>query len=176
MPTAPLTRKPNLPREASLTLMPTVIPLFSRFVDAVAAMGRSGGFGGGAMNLQSVWAGFALLGVALWQFLTDGISVTAILFGGAALAVLVLGTLGKDVEAEKISGTVDFLTDPAEAIVDAATDRLGDWLKGDGEPEQRFDPDAAIARYLENRPEGQPTVVAPPRELPGFGRKGSPSA
>jgi hypothetical protein len=134
-------------------------------------------FGGGVMNLQSIWAGFALLGVAFWQFFTDGISFTAILFGGAGLAVLVLGTIGKETEAERISGTVDFLTDPAEAIVDAATDRLGDWLGGGAESEQpKFDPDAAIARYLENRPEGQPNPAAPRRELPGFGRKGMPSA
>jgi hypothetical protein len=134
-------------------------------------------FGGGVMNWQSTWAGFALLGVAFWQFFSDGISFTAILFGGAALVVLVLGTLGKEVEAEKISGTVDFLTDPAEAIVDAATDRLGSWLGGDAESDQpQFDPDAALARYLENRPDGQPNPVAPRRELPGFGRKGLPSA
>jgi hypothetical protein len=70
---------------------------------------------------------------------------------------------------------IDFVRDPADAIVDTATDQLADWFSDDKKSaekaEQGFDPDAAIARYLAQRgPEPVPTAhSAAPRV---FGRKG----
>ena len=85
-------------------------------------------------------------------------------------------------QAGDVSATMDFVADPAEAIVDAVAERV----PGLGprraarksepvEQEPAFDADAAIARYLENRPAELPPIVPPIAEAAprrSFGRKG----
>jgi hypothetical protein len=125
------------------------------------------------MNLKTIGAGMLLLALAFWQFVMNGVGFNALVLGVGGLAVVLFGAMGRTVEAERAQGTADFLTDPGGTIVDAATDRLGDWLGDATTPKQEeFDPDAAIARYLENRPASQSELAEPRRELPRFGRKG----
>lgn len=129
------------------------------------------------MNLKTIGAGLLLLGLAFWQFMTNGIGFNALVLGAGGLAVMLFGALGRSVAAERAQGTADFLTDPGGAIVDAATDRLGGWLGDVTQPKQEeFDPDAAIARYLEKRPAPRPEPSETPRRVPSFGRKGVGSA
>jgi len=129
------------------------------------------------MNLKTIGAGLLLLALAFWQFVTNGVGFNALVLGAGGLAVVLFGAMGRNIEAERAQGTADFLTDPGGAIVDAATDRLGDWLGEATKPTQEeFDPDAAIARYLENRPASQPEPAEPRRYVPRFGRKGLGSA
>ena len=77
---------------------------------------------------------------------------------------------------------IEFVRNPADAIVDSATERLGDWIndepKSTGADQPGFNADAVVEHYLAQRgpdpvaaPAGSPTATspAPPR---GFGRKG----
>ena len=134
---------------------------------------------------------FLLLGLAFWSFSADGFGSSALMFAAGAAFFFYCGANGQGVDAAGDAGAVmEFVFDPRDAIVDTATDKLGDWL-GDAESAAAdwlggsksveaepngFDPDAAIARYLENRGEdrgaetgSQPASAAPVR---GFGRKG----
>jgi hypothetical protein len=97
---------------------------------------------------------------------------------------------------EDLNLAIDFVRDPCDTVFDEAVARLeGD---EDEQPAKRdqpgvlqsfvselglgakaaeekpaFDPDAAIARYLANRPaDAAPLEPAPPRAAAGFGRKG----
>lgn len=129
------------------------------------------------MNLKTIGAGLVLLALAGWQLMTNGIGVNALIFGAGGLAVIVFGTMGRSLEANRARETADFLTDPGGAIVDAATDRLGEWLGDVTQTKQEeFDPDAAVARYMTNRPDPAPAAAEPRRDLPRFGRKGLGSA
>ena len=138
-------------------------------------------------------AGFLLLALAYWLYSLGGFGSEAMICGVAAAGFMLQGAFGLGVGAgDNATGMVDFIRNPADAIVDSATDRLGDWLgdrkaaeepaKGTGVNHRQalvdwlhdrdepaaFDPDAAIARYMENR-EPQPESAAPIRS---FGRKG----
>ena len=139
-------------------------------------------------------AGFLLLGVAYWSFATDGFGGSMLMCAAAAAFFFCRGAQGQELDTTgDPTAVIDFVRDPAEAIVDTATDRLGDWLgenrKAKEEPADgtvanhrqalanwlhdrdepaAFDPDAVIARYMENR-EPQPESAAPIRT---FGRKG----
>ena len=123
---------------------------------------------------SSIFAGFLLLGVAYWSFAADGFGASTLLCAAAAAFFFFRGAQGQEVDATgDPSALIDFVRDPADAIVDTATDRLTDWLKDDEKTEQPgFDADAAVARYLAQRatePAASPASSAPPR---GFGRKG----
>ncbi|HEY0629679.1 MAG TPA: hypothetical protein VGD23_10160 [Sphingomicrobium sp.] len=125
------------------------------------------------MNLKTIGAGLVLLALAGWQFTTHGIGVNTLIFAAGGIAVVAFGAMGRTIEANQARDTADFLTDPGGAIVDAATDRLGEWLGDVTKPKQEeFDPDAAIARYMANRPEPAPAAAEPRLDLPRFGRKG----
>ena len=100
------------------------------------------------------------------------------------------GAAGDDLQL-----AVDFVRDPRETLLDIAVAKLGgeeeqqpakdrpglmDALVAEFGPEQSkrdeapaFDPDAAIARYLANRPPEPPAAAEPAYRLPvrGFGRK-----
>jgi hypothetical protein len=124
----------------------------------------------------SFLVGFLLLGLAVWSFSADGLGSSALLFAAGAAFFVYCGAHGREVsETGDPTAVIDFVKDPADAIVDSATERLADWLK---EPQSaadepaRFDPDAVIARYIENRgaeSTGQLEITAP---IQGFGRKG----
>ena len=130
---------------------------------------------------SSIVVGFLLLGVAYWSFTVDGFGSSALLCGAAAAFFFFRGAQGLAVgEAGDPTAVIDFVTDPADAIVDTATDRIADWLKSDeptaavAEP-AKFDPDAVIARYLEQRgldPLAGSATAAGPAPTRGFGRKG----
>lgn len=133
-------------------------------------------------GLSSILVGLLLIAVASWNFTTDGFGSATLICGVAAAFFFFLGARGMTVgEAGNPIALVDFVRDPAGAIVDTATDRIGDWLSDDkpaaAQPEQpKFDADAAIARYLAQRPEpsAAQAAAAPAASAPvrGFGRKG----
>ena len=142
---------------------------------------------------SSFLVGFLLLGVAYWSFTAEGLGSSTLMCAAAAAFFFYRGALGQELDTTgDPTAVIEFVRDPAEAIVDTATDRLGDWL-GDRKAEEKpadgrgvnhrqalvdwlhdrdepaaFDPDAAIARYMENR-EPQQDIPAPVRS---FGRKG----
>jgi hypothetical protein len=98
---------------------------------------------------------------------------------------------------EDLDLAVGFVRDPKEALFDQAVDMLGGGeeqrpaeKRRDGKPgllqsfiaeldtreskaDDRFDPDAVIARYLANRPAEQPAAAPEPSRpaVQGFGRK-----
>src|SRR5687768_11550715 len=124
----------------------------------------------------SFFVGFLLLGLTYWSFSADGFGSTALMFAAGAAFFIYRGANGEGVDAAgDPTALMDFVSDPAEAIVDTATDKLGDWLgesksaaaewlggskSAEAEP-KGFDPDAAVARYLENRGEDRGAEVAP---------------
>jgi hypothetical protein len=123
-------------------------------------------------------AGVVLLVLALAAFSYGGTSMGVALAGGAAVLFL-RGFQGQGVtQAGGVSGPLEFIRDPAGSIVDSAVDKIGDLLadKDEAQAEENkpaFDPDAAIERYLANRP-ASAGAYAPdhPPAHRGFGRKG----
>jgi hypothetical protein len=121
----------------------------------------------------SMLVGFLLLAVAVWSFTADGLGSSALLCGAAAAFFFLRGAQGLGAgEAGDPTALVDFVTDPADAIVDAAADQVAEWMgsdnqKGTAGEQPRFDADAIIARYLAQR-EAEPAAPVPR----AFGRKG----
>ena len=131
-------------------------------------------------------AGVFVLALALWSF-SWGSKSMGVAFAGGAAILFVRGLQGRGVvQAGDTPGPIEFIRDPAGAIVDSAIDKIGDLLadKEEAKTEETkpaFDPDAAIERYLANRPESvapaaQPSATQPSAAQPstyrGFGRKG----
>jgi hypothetical protein len=124
----------------------------------------------------SIFVGFLLLAVAVWVFTAEGLGASTLICGVAAGFFFFRGAQGLTVgESGDPTALIDFVANPADAIVDSATDRFAEWL-GDGSPKDapeqpKFDVEAAFARYMEHRPADAPAVpsMAPQR---GFGRKG----
>src|SRR5829696_6090380 len=106
---------------------------------------------------SSMVVGAGLLGLSFWAFQKEGYSGTALLFFTAGMFLVFRGwqRLGVTEAGDPIA-VADFVSDPAEAIVDAAVDRAGEWLNDkDGkqaEEKPGFDVDAAFSRYMANRP------------------------
>ena len=74
-------------------------------------------------------AGFLLLGLAYGLYSLGGFGSEAMICGVAAAAFFLQGAFGLGVGAgDGATGLVEFIQNPADAIVDSATDRLGDWL------------------------------------------------
>ncbi len=126
---------------------------------------------------SSILVGFLLVGVAYWWFATDGFSSSMLLCVAAAAFFFFRGAQGLGVEqAGDPTAVVEFVSDPADAIVDSVTDRLADWLQDNeskaAEDQSKFDPDAAIARYLAQRGTEPTAAQASPAPIRGFGRKG----
>ena len=130
---------------------------------------------------SAIVVGFLLLGLAVWSFVWDGFNSSTVMVATAAGFAFVRGAQGLGIgEVGDPSALVDFAMNPAGAIVDSAADRLSDWLDDAPTPPtaqaDKFDPDAVVARYVEQRaiepaaaPAPAATSPAPPR---GFGRKG----
>ena len=125
---------------------------------------------------SSFVAGFLLLGVAYWSFASDGFGSSTLMCAAAAAFFFYRGAQGQELDTTgDPTAVIDFVRDPTDAIVDSASDWLGEWFndpKPAAEEAGGFDPDAVIARYIENRgPElgAQPEGATPVR---GFGRKG----
>src|SRR5687768_18407730 len=105
---------------------------------------------------SSFVAGFLLLGVAYWSFASNGFGASMLMCAAAAAFFFFRGAQGQELDTNgDPTAVVDFVSDPAEAIVDTVTDRLGDWLGEDrtrqAEEDAGFDPDAAVARYMAQR-------------------------
>ena len=131
---------------------------------------------------SSIFVAVLLLAVAFWSFAGDGFGSSTLICAAVAAFFFFRGAQGLSVgEAGDPSAVIDFVTDPADAIVDTATDRLSEWI--DDRPKAAaaadqpgFDADAALARYMaqrEREPAAAPAVIpasaAPARS---FGRKG----
>ena len=131
---------------------------------------------------SSFLIGFFLLSLAFWSYAVSGFGSTTLLCGAGAALFFVRGAQGMTAsqagDVGDSAAVIEFVTDPAGAIVDTAAERLGDWFKADepkaaAEPapqQPKFDPDAALARYLERR---APEPVSAPAAAPvrTFGRK-----
>lgn len=125
----------------------------------------------------SMLVGFLLLGMAYWSFTADGFGLSTLMCAAASAFFFLRGAQGQEAgESGDPSALIDFVRDPADAIVDTATDRLADWLTPDenkvAAEKQGFDADAAIARYMAQRGPESPAVPAGPAPARGFGRKG----
>ena len=131
---------------------------------------------------SAIAVGFLLLGLAVWSFAWDGLSSSTLMCAVAAAFIFFRGAQGMGLnEVGDPLAVIDFVRNPADAIVDSATERLGDWLTVD-EPSSpraedgKFDPDAIVARYQAQRstePAAMPApAVANPAPVQGFGRKG----
>src|SRR5215212_1301722 len=130
---------------------------------------------------SAIVVGFLLLGLAVWSFAWDGFSSSTISCVTAAAVIFFRGTQGMGIrEVGDPLAVIEFVRNPAGAIVDSAADRLSDWLDDAPTPAtsqpDKFDPDAVVARYVEQRaiePAAAQALAAispaPPR---GFGRKG----
>jgi hypothetical protein len=132
-------------------------------------------------GLTSIGAATVLLAIAGWTVMQHGFGITALAFAAGSLVLLYRGLQGQGIgsSADDASDTIDFFRNPAGAIVESAVGTLGDFVSDDGrkgaerveQAEPSFDPDAALARYMANRPEPAPAVEATPSP-PQFGRKG----
>lgn len=130
---------------------------------------------------SSILVGCLLLVATYWSFAWGGFGPATWMCGAAGAFLIVRGVQGLAVgESGDPTALIDFASDPAGAIVDTATERLGEWFNDKvAKPaavaeETKFDPDAAIARYLAQRgtePAAEQSAAnfAPSR---GFGRKG----
>ncbi len=102
---------------------------------------------------SSFVAGFLLLASAYWLYSLGGFGSEAMICGVAAAAFFLQGAFGLGVGAgDGATGLVDFIQNPADAIVDSAADRLADWLQDD-------EPQAAAAA-------APATAAAPPAAAP----------
>ena len=127
---------------------------------------------------SAIAVGFLLLGLAVWSFVWDGFNSSTLMCATAAAFIFFRGAQGMEInEVGDPLAVIEFVRDPADAIVDSATERLGDWFTAD-EPtspraeDGKFDPDAVVARYVAQRgtePAAAPSIPAP---VQGFGRKG----
>ena len=128
---------------------------------------------------SAIVVGFLLLGLAVWSFAWDGFNSSTLMCATAAAFIFFRGAQGMEIdEVGDPSAVIEFVRDPADAIVDTATERLGDWFTAD-------EPDFAKGGGREVRPRcGRralrgtarhrarrmpPAIPAPVR---GFGRKG----
>ena len=118
--------------------------------------------------------GAALFVLGIWHFWTEGPSSTALVLGGIAILVLVLGCIGKELpQPGEVAGMVNFISNPGRAIVDAATDSAKEWL-ADGDEKKRalLNPTETLAKYLEIRLDDLQDEPQPAPRPTGFGRKG----
>ncbi len=116
--------------------------------------------------------GVAILSLAGWAFMTFGFNGAVLLLVSVGLFLLVRGLQGLGVAPGGDAGALaNFVNDPADALLDAAIDKAGEWKaqKKAKEP-PAFDVNAAFSRYMANRVEVTPDEVTQP--VRGFGRKG----
>ena len=140
-------------------------------------------------GVSSTIVGVGLLAVAVWDLTRSGGGMTTMFIAAGALYFLYRGYQGLSVtEAGDPMLAINFVANPRRAVIDLATDHVTGLFEpaqanpqpnpqaNDGKPEAEqqppFDPDAIIARYLEQRAENPPPTepAAPPPRT--FGRKG----
>lgn len=132
--------------------------------------------------LFATFLSVGLIGVSGFYFF-KGEYLSACAFLAGACAVLVPSIMGRGAgNWDSASAAMDFVTNPAGAIVDAAVDRIGGAVEErtgarTEKEEPGFDADAAFKRYMERKADaggGPPEAVSPP--LRTFGRKGGNGA
>ena len=148
-------------------------------------------------GIGSVVAAILLFGVAGVGFKIGVGNEYLLLAAGVGALLFARGVMGLVTgQTLNLGNAVEFVRDPAGTIVDGVFDRLADdgdqpqnarsetplgrlsTLFGDGaevSAGKPFDADAALARYMANRPAGSPAVDIPgvqPAAKPSFGRKG----
>ena len=127
-------------------------------------------------GLSSILTGLVLAGIALWFFTVGGSLETALMFVVGALFLFWRGFHGAGFSGDNETGPLDFVLNPRGAVIDSAVDagagRLAEVFGGTepaAEDQPKFDPDAIIARYIENRPDALGSGHGTGR--PTFGRK-----
>jgi hypothetical protein len=126
-------------------------------------------------GLPSIVVGVGLLGLGAWILMHFGYNHAVLVCIGAGVVMLVRGVMGIGLfGGGDPTELAQFVTNPADAIVDSAIDKAADMIgearKKEAEELPSFDVDAAFARYMANRPE--PAANAMPQPVRGFGRKG----
>jgi hypothetical protein len=132
-------------------------------------------------GLFSIAIGMGFIGIAGAGFFM-GSTGLALIFGGAGVIMIARGFKGQGISGPgDIASPIDFMTNPGAAIIDGAVGRVEELVSERKNVRRRaeaeaaaaeagkpsFDPDAVIARYLENRPAAAEVASAPQ----GFGRK-----
>jgi len=145
---------------------------------------------------SSIFAGFLLLGLAYWTYSMDGFGLMTMICGSASAMFFVRGAFGLEIGgADGATGLMEFMHNPADAIVDSATDKLADWLQDDQPqstaavapdagtaaappvvapivvPPRKVVAEGAMERYFAQQ-EAELAASASPEPVRGFGRKG----
>lgn len=137
--------------------------------------------------MRALFAAFLAIGLlglsGIYFYKGDTLSACAFLAGACAVLIpSIMGRRGGDWESA--SAAIDFVRNPAGAIVDAAVDRIGDAI-GDrkaeraGKEEPGFDADAAFNRYMARRTDASSAPLPVEAAMPAprtFGRKGAQDA
>ena len=126
---------------------------------------------------SSILVGSGLLAPAARAYLTGGFNGAALTFLTAGAFLIYRGCRGIGITAAgDPTALADFVSNPAGALVDAATDQAEEWLTEKRKPSvdepSEFDAEAAFARYMANRPVCQPAAAEASPPMRRFGRKG----
>jgi hypothetical protein len=125
---------------------------------------------------SSIIVGLVLLALAASAHLAGLFPAAAVTLGLAGAFLIYRGLQGIDVtDAGDPTALGDFISNPAGSLIEAAAGQAEEWLaeKRKAPPEEppRFDADAALARYIANRPASPPQAVQTSPPVRGFGRK-----
>ena len=129
-------------------------------------------------GLTSTIAGLGLLAAALWLFWYGASTFTVVVTAVGALLLLYRGYRGLTIAETMGDATfpIELALNPRGAILDFVTDQaanlLTDSREKPAEENRSFDPDAIIARYMENRADDSPSSDRPASSARAFGRKG----
>ncbi|HUP68131.1 MAG TPA: hypothetical protein VM145_07970 [Sphingomicrobium sp.] len=128
-------------------------------------------------GISSTIGGLGLLGFGLWKFVQGEANLTVMVLLASALILLFRGYQGLTIRqsVDEAMLPAQLIANPRAAAFDFAVDRIDRLLEDVGptpqsETKPGFDPDAAIARYMETR--GKPPADPAHTEIPRqFGRK-----
>jgi hypothetical protein len=125
---------------------------------------------------SSIIVGLALLALAACASLAGLFLGATITLGLAGAFLIYRGLQGVGVtDAGDPTALGDFISNPAGSLIEAATGQAEEWLaekrKAPAEEPPRFDADAALARYIANRPAPPPQAGQASPPVRGFGRK-----
>jgi hypothetical protein len=132
-------------------------------------------------NWKNLLIATAFMGFAAYLYIHHGSPWMIGLSFAASLYLGVLAFTGLSAGGiVDLRDAVDFVSNPAEAIFERAADalpakpvsKLAAMIDGDSDAKSDFDPDAAIQRYLAERPAGAPPLAAPSTAPRTFGRRG----
>lgn len=141
-------------------------------------------------NWKNLLIATAFMGFAAYLYIHHGSPWMVGLSFAASLYLGVLAFTGLSAGGVvDLRDAVDFVRNPTEAIFDRTLDTLApEPAAGDGQPsalgklaamidgedeaKSNFDPDAAIQRYLAERPADAPPLAAPSAAPRTFGRRG----